>query len=191
VVVRLFVAVDPGERFRAEVSPRLDAWRARWDLGWVKPEQLHVTLRFLGAWPPERLDDLQTALAEAAGERPAFAMRAGGLDAFPGWRRPRVLFLQMESDGALAALAAGVDGAVARRCPGLGAAAGEFRAHLTLARFRREPSPGVLADLRREPAPRAAGIAVAGIGLVQSTLAPGGARHATLAVFPLAGAAAP
>ncbi|MBK6899225.1 MAG: RNA 2',3'-cyclic phosphodiesterase [bacterium] len=119
--MRLFVAVDPGERFRAEVSPCLDAWRARWDFGWVRTEQLHVTLRFLGEWPPARLDDLQAALAAAAGETPPLRMSAGGLDAFPGWRRPRVLVLQMESGGALEALAARIDGAVARRCPGLGA----------------------------------------------------------------------
>ncbi len=185
------MAVDPGERFRAEVSPCLDAWRARWDLGWVPTEQLHITLRFLGEWPPDRLDDLLAALEEAAGELPAFEMRAGGLDAFPGWRRPRVLFLQMESDGAIEALAARIGGAVVRECPGLGAAAGEFRAHLTLARFRADPAPRELDALRRETAPRVSGIGVTGIRLVQSTLAPGGARHETRAVFPLAGAAAP
>jgi len=189
--VRLFVAVDPGERFRAEVSPCLDAWRARWDFGWVRTEQLHVTLRFLGEWPPARLDHLQEALAAAAGETPPLRMSAGGLDAFPGWRRPRVLVLQMESGGALEELAARVDGALARRCPGLGAAAGTFRAHLTLARFRDPPMPAELDALRRSPPPRAATIAVTGIRLVQSTLAPGGALHATRAVFPLAGAAAP
>lgn len=97
----------------------------------------------------------------------------------------------MESGGALEELAARVDGAVARRCPGLGAAAGSFRAHLTLARFRDPPTPAELDALRRAPAPRAATIAVTGIRLVQSTLAPGGALHATRAVFPLAGVAAP
>ena len=185
------MAVDPGERFRAEVSPRLDAWRARWSLGWVRTGQLHVTLRFLGEWPPERLDDLQAALAAAAAASPPLRMRADGLGAFPGWRRPRVLILQMESDGALEALAARVGGELDRRCPGLGAAAGEFRAHLTLARFREDPAPGVLAELRREPAPGRSWIAVAGIRLVSSTLGPDGASHRTLGVFPLAGAAAP
>jgi len=189
--VRLFVSVDPGERFRAEVSPCLDAWRARWDLGWARTEQLHVTLRFLGEWPPERIDVLRAALAAAAGETPPFSMQAGGLEAFPGWRRPRVLFLQMESGGALEALAVRIAGAMARRCPGLGATAGGFRAHLTLARFRAGPPSRELAALRRETAPRVSGIDVTGIRLVQSTLAPGGARHETRAVFPLAGAAAP
>ncbi|MBK7703479.1 MAG: RNA 2',3'-cyclic phosphodiesterase [bacterium] len=189
--MRLFVAVDPGERFRAEVSPCLDAWRARWDFGWVRMEQFHVTLRFLGEWPSDRLDDLHAGLSAAAGATPPFSLQAGGLAAFPGWRRPRVLVLQMESGGALEELAARVDGAVARRCPGLGAAAGTFRAHLTLARFRAEPAPSELEALRREAAPRVSGIDVTGIRLVQSTLAPGGALHATRAVFPLAGAAAP
>lgn len=185
------MAVDPGERFRAEVSPCLDAWRARWDLGWTRTEQLHVTLRFLGEWPPDRLDDLQAGLAAAAGDSAPFDMRTGGLAAFPGWRRPRVLILQMESGGALEALAARIAVEMARRCPGLGAEAGGFRAHLTLARFRAGPSPSELAALRREAAPRVSGIDVTGIRLVQSTLAPGGALHATRAVFPLAGAAAP
>ena len=185
------MAVDPGERFRAEVSPCLDAWRARWDLGWTRTEQLHVTLRFLGEWPPDRLDDLHAGLSAAAGDSPPFSLQAGGLAAFPGWRRPRVLFLQLESGGALEALAARIADEVARRCPGLGAQTGGFRAHLTLARFRAGTSPSELEALRREAAPRVSGIDVTGIRLVQSTLAPGGALHATCAVFPLAGAAAP
>lgn len=184
------MAVDPGERFRAELSPCLDAWRARWDLGWTRAGQLHVTLRFLGEWPPDRLGDLQTALAAAAGDTPPFSLQAGGLEAFPGWRRPRVLFLQMESGGALEALAARIAVEVARRCPEPGAETGGFRAHLTLARFRAGPPPSELEALRREAAPRLSGIDVTGIRLVQSTLAPGGALHETRAVFPLAGAAA-
>ena len=51
--MRLFVAVDPGERVRTHLATCLDTWRRMWDLSWVRSQNLHITLRFLGEQPVE------------------------------------------------------------------------------------------------------------------------------------------
>jgi 2'-5' RNA ligase len=184
--VRLFVAVDPGERFRDELDTRLDAWRERLRIAWVRPENWHLTLLFLGDWPADRLPALRDALLDEAPAHRAFAVACGGVGAFPNLRSPRVLFLHLESGGALERLAAGVRSRVAAAIPDGPRDEKPFRAHLTLARVKRPLPPrtrGLPAamDLGSwEPWP------VRDYRLVQSELRPAGARYTVRAVFPLA-----
>jgi len=107
--VRLFVAVDPGERFRRELSTRLDPWRARLRVAWVAEPNLHVTLRFLGELSEAAVPRLAAALRQAASGHAPLRLQPGRVGAFPSLRAPRVLFLQMESGGALERLAFGLE----------------------------------------------------------------------------------
>lgn len=100
---------------------------------WVRFDGLHLTLRFLGPTPDERIDAIDAAMAAAAaGERP-FRVTLGGAGAFPSARRPRAIWL---------GIVAGVDvlSRIAERLEDALVDAGwardtrPFRAHLTLAR---------------------------------------------------------
>jgi 2'-5' RNA ligase len=185
--VRLFIAVDCGERFRRLLSTQLDAWRAQVNIAWSRPQNWHVTLDFLGEVPPARVPDLRTALLEESPAHAAFSVLPGQLGAFPDLRAPRVLFLHMDSGGALERLAAGVRRRVDAVLP-----AGEqdrrkpFRAHLTVARIKRPLKAsqtrmlGEIALAPWEPLP------VRDFRLVESELRPDGPRYTDLAVFPLA-----
>ena len=184
--MRLFVAVDPGEQVRAALTPALDTWRRAWDLRWVPPENLHVTLSFLGDRPDDDLAGLCEALQEAVRERRASDVRCGGLGFFPDRRRPRVLFLHLEDDGGLADLAAAVSDAVAVRNGGTAAPEKAFRAHLTLARFRRDPEPDVAETLRSVPLPRLPAFTADAVRLMESRLRPEGPEYLERARFPLA-----
>jgi 2'-5' RNA ligase len=140
--VRLFIAVDPGERFRAALSTRLDAWRARLPFAWVRAENLHVTLRFLGELPEEALPALEMALRGAVAGHAPVVLRPGGVGAFPDLRAPRVLFLQMASPGgALERLAESVRAAVDPLLPTGERDDQPLRAHLTLARVKQPLTP--------------------------------------------------
>ncbi len=146
--VRLFVAVDPGDRFRAELSTRLDAWRAALPIDWVRAENLHVTLRFLGELPEFAVPALGTALRGAAAGHAPLRLQPGGLGAFPHLRAPRVLFLHIASPGgALERLAADVRAAVDPLLPAGERDDGPLRAHLTLARVKRPLTPAQARDL--------------------------------------------
>jgi len=185
--VRLFVAVDPGERLRATLATALDTWRPRWDLKWVRPANLHFTLRFLGEQPASVLPALEAGLARAAGAHAPFTATTAGLGAFPNWRRPRVLFLQLECADELAALAASVD-AEAASCLAEDPAQGQaFRAHLTLARVKRPFGAGASAALRDLPPPAPHTLEVGEFRLVESRLTKRGPLYDDRRVFPLAG----
>ncbi len=186
--MRLFVAVDPGERLRADLATRLDTWRRLWDLKWVPPENLHLTLRFLGERPETHLAGLSDALAGVAAAHAPCEPVTGGLDVFPNWRRPRVLFLQNDGADALTALAADVGAALDARFPEASGDDRPFRAHLTLARIKRPLDRPDREALRALAAPSAHAWTVRELRLMESRLTPRGAVYAARGVFPLAGA---
>ena len=100
---------------------------------WVRTENLHLTLRFLGATQPERVPAVADALRAGVGATPAFRVRLAGGGAFPSATRPRALWLGIQEGATeLAAIAAALEAPLA----GLGwpPEGRPFRAHLTVAR---------------------------------------------------------
>jgi RNA 2',3'-cyclic 3'-phosphodiesterase len=136
-VPRLFVGVPLDEAARAAVQDLVASVRATEPDGrgvrWVRLEGLHVTLRFLGPTPEDRIEAAAAAVQMAAAGFEPFHIRLAGAGAFPSSGRPRTLWLAI-TDGAasLAGLAQALGGALA----GAGWPREErpFRAHLTLAR---------------------------------------------------------
>jgi 2'-5' RNA ligase len=100
---------------------------------WVRLDGLHVTLRFLGPAPDERLPELAGIVDASAASSAPFDVRISGAGAFPSPRRPRTLWLRI-ADGAdaFADLARRVDAALA--AVGWALEDRPFRPHLTLAR---------------------------------------------------------
>jgi len=182
--VRLFVAVNPGERFIAALTTALDDWRPRLPLSWTAPDAWHLTLQFLAEWPENRLPGLVTALTPAA-DVERFLIEPGATATFGRRGDPRVLFLQMEGAGQAAQLAAGIRAAVAGCWPDGPQDNRPFRSHLTLARIRRPLGPDELKVLSAVTLETLPAMAVDGFSLMASTLGPKGASHAELAFFPL------
>jgi len=186
--VRLFVAVDPGEHLCADLATRLDTWRRMWDLNWVRPQNLHITLRFLGEQPLDVLPVLDEALSDAADRITPFTLGTGDLGVFPNWHCPRVLFLHLTGDGALEALAATVNETIDARLPGGRDDARRFRAHLTLARIKRPLDRPDREAIRALAAPPFQPLDVRHFRLIESRLTPQGPIYAERRVFPLASA---
>ncbi|MDI3317309.1 MAG: RNA 2',3'-cyclic phosphodiesterase [Bacillota bacterium] len=179
---RLFVAVP----LQALAGPALAAIRTRWDGGprgvrWVEPEQLHLTLRFLGETPRERVEPLVGELGRIARPEGAAPIRLVGGGAFPDPRRARVLWLGVAADW-LEPLAGAVEAGVRRL--GWPAERRRFLPHLTVGRSRRE-SPVDVSDLigSWQGHPWASG-SVAEFALYRSELRPEGARYSVVARFP-------
>ncbi len=134
--VRTFIAVPVPDSVRRSITSllaplkRLDA-----DVKWVRPESLHLTLKFLGDVETGRVPAVGDGVAEAvAGER-AFSLQLGGSGFFPNAKRPAVIWIGVtEGAGSLTRLAEAVD-AAAVRC-GFEAEARPFSAHLTVGRVR-------------------------------------------------------
>jgi RNA 2',3'-cyclic 3'-phosphodiesterase len=161
--------------------------RGAMDVRWVRLDGLHVTLRFLGPTPDERLAELASAVHDVAAASRPFEVRLSGAGAFPSPERPRALWLGVaQGTVELAEIAAGLDSALVA----LGWASDErpFRPHLTLAR-----SDGVRAGprLARRLMMAAEGFSATWraerLVLFESLTGGGRARYVPLAEAPLGG----
>ena len=184
--IRAFVAVnlDPGLREGlVQVQERLKATRA--DVGWVRPENLHLTLRFLGQVEEARLHAAAEAVAAATSGFGPFRFVLGGLGAFPTPRTARVVWIGV-SHGAekLASLQAKVEEGL--ESVGFPPEERAFSAHLTLGRVRgpghREQLAVALTSMPAEPLGE---MVLHRIELMKSDLNPGGPRYSVLQSFPL------
>jgi 2'-5' RNA ligase len=169
------IALEEAARSAAEAllaelraAPHADAVR------WVRPEGLHVTLRFLGEIAAEQLDPLVRAVAgELAGCAP-FDLRLGAVHGFPTARRPRAIVCEVSPQALLSELAAAVERGAEHE--GFAPDTRPFRAHLTLGRVRR----GKAAKRADVAAPAHASMRVRQTILFQSELHRSGARYAPL-----------
>ncbi len=156
----------------------------------MRPEGIHVTLKFIGHVPAEKLDPIRAALVGVQSSA-LVAMHYRGVGFFPNERRPRVLWCGVEASQNLAQLAADIESALEPL--GIAREKREFVPHLTLARFnfkgpakRGQPPDGVdkLARHVREMKPQDFGSArEMQFHLYESTLKPSGAEYRKLASF--------
>jgi 2'-5' RNA ligase len=136
---RLFIAVPVPDAVGTAIADVVERVRAGAtasdgrDVRWVRLDGLHITLRFLGPTPDDRVDAVAQATHVAAAETPAFEVVLGRAGTFPEARRPRALWIDILEGGPdLAAMARRVDGELRRR--GWELDDRPFRGHLTLAR---------------------------------------------------------
>lgn len=146
--LRTFFALAIGGPALAEAARSLEALRrtpAGDALRFVRPEGLHVTLRFVGAIDREAVAPLAAAVGLEVSAWSPFPLQLGALGLFPSARRPRVVSLGVEPEAPLAGLAAAVERGVV--AAGFAPESRSFRPHLTLARVRegRRIDPAVLA----------------------------------------------
>ncbi len=181
--MRLFVALEIPEGIRralAELIARLKdtTQSARW----VRPEGIHVTLKFIGETPAENVPAIQQALTNVRSNASVEAHLLG-CGFFPNDRRPRVLWVGVEGSPNLAELAAAVETRLTTL--GIAAESRPYKPHLTLARFQSaEGVPRLLEKLRTLEPFDFGGMRADEFHLFQSELQRGGARYTRLASFP-------
>lgn len=185
--LRLFVAVDPTDAARRRIADVQESLKravaARgWKVSFPKPENLHLTLKFLGSVPADRLPDLRAGLAEI-GQTDRFQICFEGISGFPGRRTPRILWLGVtEGAETLKTLAEQVDRCCARL--GFEPEARELSPHLTLGRVKN--GRGSLASVVDNVSPKEAGPSlVTEVTLYRSELGPGGSTYVPLVKIPL------
>ena len=185
--MRLFVALEIPAAVRDNLATlvkdlrNLDA-KSRW----VRPENLHVTLKFIGEAPPDKLNAMRSALAgfRAGG---AVEMDFRGLGFFPNEKHPRVLWANVEASAHLKSLAADIDHAL--EILGVPREQRPFTPHLTLARFPSARIPEKLRNAIQQNIERKFGsLRTCEFHLIESKLKQSGAEYTRLASFSFAGA---
>ena len=129
--MRIFIGIDLDPEVRGRIARFLDGVQGfAPEARWVRPESLHITLKFIGEQPPERVDAIRERLRRI--ESSAFEIRFGGYGFFPTAKAPRVFWIGIEARPQLAELAEKIDMAVAEL--GIPREDRPFSPHLTLAR---------------------------------------------------------
>jgi 2'-5' RNA ligase len=184
--LRTFIAIELDQALQGSLKSlqtRLRQRLAPRSVRWVRPDGIHLTLKFLGDTPVSKLDAIKTALGQAAAEADPFTVTVGGVGCFPNVRRPRVVWVGLhEPAGALARLRDAVEAQVAPL--GFPTERRPFSPHLTLGRVHRRASKSEVREIGQVVAASQIGItdemAVTTVSYIKSDLRPTGAVYTTL-----------
>ncbi len=194
--MRIFLALDISDSIRERIVRFMDGVRGfAPDARWVRPESLHVTLKFMGEKKPEAVEDIKRVLSEVRGS--AFEISFRGHGFFPTAKAARVFWIGIQAGPDLAKLAGAVDEATHQL--GIPKEEHAFSPHLTLARGGgRSGAPGwrkadganknfgVLQEkLAAMPAPEFGTMTAREFFLYESQLMRGGSRYTKIARFAL------
>ncbi|MBU4372018.1 MAG: RNA 2',3'-cyclic phosphodiesterase [Proteobacteria bacterium] len=187
--IRAFLALDPPEEILREIGRIQDRLRKliHGELRWVRPEGIHLTLKFFGDVPENAVADISAVAGPAAAAVGSFELAIGGTGVFPDPRRPRVVWLGMNGDAErLVTFQQALERAL--REVGFPPEERPFRPHLTLGRIKSPKGLTGLTEALEKEKTYTAGLFTASVlSLFQSELTPRGAVYTRLAVYPFTG----
>ena len=187
---RVFVAVHLPDPQRANLELTIAKLRERGlsKVRWVRPEGIHLTLKFLGDIPTLQMEAVSEAMGDAARESSPFHLALSTLGAFPNLGRARVLWCGVEGDkGSLSQLQERTETGL--EALGYPRESRPFSPHITLCRVReggRTLNVDLLQRALDECTPRLQDWWLAeDVCLMQTTLMPGGSRYDVVATAKL------
>jgi RNA 2',3'-cyclic 3'-phosphodiesterase len=194
--MRLFIALDIDDAIRSQLQRFMEGVRGfAANARWVRPESLHVTLKFIGEKSPEGVEEIRRALAEIQDTSMEITFRGYGF--FPTPRAARVFWVGIQAGPGLAKLASDVDAALSKL--GIPKEEHAFSPHLTLARGGKSGSPRrqkgdvpnatfqhLQDKLAALPQPEFGTMAAREFFLYESKLSRGGSIYSKMHRFPLA-----
>ena len=187
---RIFVAAEVTDAVRSACASLRERFeRSIKGARWARPESVHLTLKFLGSVPEDRIGQIAEILRNCAATSPRFTVTTGVPGVFGSAGRPRVLWVSVEGETSLAGtLAAHLEDAFAQI--GFERESRPFRLHLTLARFDPRARTRLPEDLFAAVSEEMAGlrIPVEAIVLFLSRPTPGASSYTPLQRFALLGA---
>ena len=148
--IRTFIALElPPSVISLLEKVQEDLKSMRLRAKWVRPENIHLTLKFLGNINPGDIDKIGGAMMDAVDDFAAINLVAGGVGVFPGIKRPRVIWVGL---GGQIQLLFAMQRVLEDNLAGLGFKKEKrpFKGHLTLGRFRQTANPNTIRQIMRE-----------------------------------------
>lgn len=181
--MRLFVALDLREDVREALRELIARLKPQCKgAQWVRPEGMHLTLKFIGEADAKNAGEIRAALAPIHSSQPV-EMYFRGLGFFPNENRPRVAWCGIEASANLARLAGDIESALEPL--GIARESRDFVPHLTLARFDTPPRNEELVRTANELQSYDFGRArETEFHLFESIRKPSGAEYKKLASYP-------
>jgi RNA 2',3'-cyclic 3'-phosphodiesterase len=177
-MIRLFVAIDVPDSARRDMTALCSGVPGA---KWVLPEQMHLTLRFIGEVDGAMGRDVASALADI--DSPAFRLDLAGVGSFGNGRGARVLWVGVKPCPEIMRLQAKIETTLQRI--GLEPERRKFHPHITLARLNGAPEQRVAEYLRAHSAFATPPLEAESFVLYSSFLSQAGALHRVEASYPL------
>ena len=185
---RLFCAVPLPQAVKDQIRDhinRLCQSIPQVQASWVHPDNVHLTVKFIGETPKARSDDLVKAASRAAEKSRAFQIRIEQAGAFPKHGPPRVLWIGIHDfSGNLGELQARLENQCANE--GFPKEPRAFHPHLTIARLRKPHGARTLAQVHQTQRFEAIDVEVAELLVIRSELGREAAKYTVLSRHPLA-----
>jgi 2'-5' RNA ligase len=184
--IRSFIAIEVPSSLLTQIGQlQEELRRTQADVKWVRPESIHLTLKFLGPVSEEALDKLSLAISPLIASRETFNLRIHGLGCFPSIRNPRVLWVGIDR---------GVEQisplreAIERKAVELSFSPElrPFTPHLTIGRVRSSKGKEILAQaIETRKNIEIGAFQAEEVFLIKSKLTPSGAIYTRLKTFPM------
>lgn len=180
--MRLFTAIDLPSDIIAILESLLTRLKPAARISWSPIENLHITTKFIGEWPEDRLAELTTALRTLS-PRPVIPIVIEKLGFFPNPHAPRVFWAGVHAGEPLVQLARETEAALAAL--GIAKEQRPYSPHLTLARIKTPgKQPGLLQAVAALPSLDFGRFTADRFFLYHSKTAPSGSVYTQLAEFP-------
>lgn len=184
--IRCFIAIEIPETIQTQLARIQGTLRNQIQkASWVKPGNIHLTLKFLGDVDPDNFESIENAIKGVTIRHRSFSLRIGGVGAFPNLARPRVIWAGVTvGRERVSAVAQDINLALSQ-C-GFSLETKKFNPHLTIARLKERINLMPYTNQYRQyDRIDRAEMTVDTISLVQSQLHPGGAIYSTLRSYSL------
>ena len=187
--IRAFLAIAPPAEILSEIGRIQNRLRPScpFDIRWLKPEGIHLTLKFFGQISADDVAALAGVVEKHSSVLTPLQLVVKKLGVFPSWQRPRILWIGLT--GETATLAA-LQKCLERDWEECGFAREDrsFRPHMTIGRIKSSRLSGEPAEFMAQTEESSAGsFRATGLTLFQSVLTPQGADYTPLARFPFGG----
>ncbi len=174
--MRCFIAIDAGGVRKAVEALIRDLRKTDADVRWVPTGGMHLTLKFLGETEEALIPKIESSLRAVASRHSRFVLTVAGTGAFPGYSRPRVLWVGIEGSEELKRLYEDIELEMERL--GYSREKRAFRPHLTIGRVRSGDGLGpVVEKLKGYKGMEFGKIDVGEVVLMRSILKPTGAEY--------------
>lgn len=101
-MIRAFISINLNSALQAELAAAQKALKLGRSVRWTRPEQIHLTLKFLGDIPTATVGEFAASLRRGCESLAPFTLRFDGLGCFPSYKKPRIIWAGLNGD--LAAL---------------------------------------------------------------------------------------
>ncbi len=179
--MRCFIAIELSHEIKSALRSIQDEFKkCGADVRWVHPDNIHLTLKFIGSAREEDTQKIISLMTDACKKYQTFTLEIKGTGIFPNINSPRVLWVGAEGDGILKGLQKDIEHGMGEI--GFEPEDRKFTAHLTLGRFRSlTGKENLLKQIKLHENYSFGTIDIKSLSLMKSELHPSGSRYTKLA----------